>query len=166
MSYRTDYTDLQENGEVTEHAHVYTQSVTREPNCCFDGILTNTCLCGNTYPEKIPQTNEHTFRMEEYQGYTVLICNNTGVVKQINDSHSHRYISSVIDPTCVSSGYTSYKCSQCDDGFTANEVDPLGHSYQSMVVDPTETEQGYTEYVCSICGDTYRDSYTDVTETE
>lgn len=149
---------LQEN-----HVHFYEPSVTKESTCNTYGTMTYSCTCGNTYTENIPMNEDHMYYMTEYAGFMRLRCSICGILKSSSEGHSHSYIGSTTNATCITGGYTTYTCTynSCNDAFLADETDPMGHSYETTVVDPTETEEGYTEYVCSVCGDSYRDHYTD-----
>lgn len=75
------------------------------------------------------------------------------------DAHSHIYAEIVTPPTCIYTGYTTYKCI-CGDSYIANEKDPLGHTYIIATHTPTCTTQGYTSYTC-FCGYNYEDSFVD-----
>lgn len=72
--------------------------------------------------------------------------------KKPKPEHVHEYISSVIEPTCDTKGYTEYKCN-CEDTYIDNEVEPLGHSYSEWVqiVKPSEENVGIEERICSRC---------------
>ncbi len=41
----------------------------------------------------------------------------------------HSYAAVVTAPTCLTSGFTTYTCTQCGDSYVADEVDALGHNY-------------------------------------
>ena len=56
---------------------------------------------------------------------------------------SHKYISQVINPTCVLQGYTTHTCSKCSKSYTDNYVSATGHSFI----------EGDRNFYCSICGD-------------
>lgn len=58
----------------------------------------------------------------------------------------HNYVTQVTEPTCITKGYTTYKCSKCNKSYTDNYVDALGHDY-------VEREQNYK---CTRC-DHYED---------
>ena len=75
-------------------------------------------------------------------------------------AHSHNYTSSVTQPTCTASGYTTYTCTSCGNSYTDNSVPALGHNYTEQVVPPTCEQGGYTVHTCSRCGASYRDNET------
>ena len=43
------------------------------------------------------------------------------------DDHKHNYTAQVIEPKCVTSGYTKYICTVCNYAYADNYVDALGH---------------------------------------
>ena len=75
-------------------------------------------------------------------------------------AHSHNYTSSVTQPTCTASGYTTYTCTSCGNSYTDNSVPALGHNYTEQVVPPTCEQGGYTVHTCSRCGASYTDNET------
>lgn len=74
-------------------------------------------------------------------------------VKNNKDVHVHSYNSTVIEPTCVSAGYTKHTC-ECGDAYNDNTEAQLGHSYGSWKVtkEATETSTGLKVRSCSRCG--------------
>ena len=84
-------------------------------------------------------------------------CTANGYIDNVQyTTHVHNYDSVVTDPTCTTSGYTTYTCA-CGETYTANETDALGHHHEAVVTTPTCTTAGYTTYTCA-CGDTYTDN--------
>lgn len=79
-------------------------------------------------------------------------------------THSYTIVDAVVDATCVTQGYTVYKCS-CGDTEKRYYSTALGHEMEETVVEPTCTEEGYTEHVCTRdgCGYSYIDSYVEQT---
>lgn len=73
--------------------------------------------------------------------------------------HAH-YEVNVVEATCISGGFTTYKC-DCGDSYNGPVGAPADHNYESQVVDPTTESEGYTLYVCSGCCDSYKDNFTD-----
>ena len=97
-------------------------------------------------------------------------------------SHIHEYTYYIIsNPTCIQTGYITYKCLTCNYQDSRAHGEALGHNYINglcircgakdpnahthkyveTVTKPTCTEKGYTTYTCSVCGDSYKGSYTD-----
>ena len=132
MAEGTAYKYVKVTNEVTtpECTHNYQSSVTVEPTCAEEGVLTYTCAnCGDSYTETIAAVG-----------------------------HAYKAVN-VVEPTCTEAGYTTYACANCGDSYTGAEVAALGHSNKSVVTEPTCTEQGYTTHTCTVCGQTTVDSY-------
>ncbi|MBQ3529636.1 MAG: hypothetical protein IJN31_06180 [Peptococcaceae bacterium] len=87
--------------------------------------------------------------------------NNTGSSNTSNnnppskqpESHTHKYTSKIIAPTCTAGGYTIYTCA-CGHSYNANYTNPTNHTYSKKVTAATCTTQGYTTYTCT-CGHSY-----------
>lgn len=52
----------------------------------------------------------------------------------------HKYVDTVVDPTCTVQGYTLHKCSVCGDEYKDTYKDALGHEYGEWVIDKAATE--------------------------
>lgn len=69
--------------------------------------------------------------------------------------HVHTYSDTVVDPTCISGGYTLHTCTECGykmrDTFTS--ASSTNHSYTIETFDATCTEDAYTVKTCEYCGD-------------
>lgn len=65
----------------------------------------------------------------------------------------HSYIPSVISPTCISEGYTIYRCSNCSHSYTTDYVEKLPHKFGewSVVTAPTATSEGLKIRRCKTC---------------
>lgn len=75
-------------------------------------------------------------------------------------AHEHIYdITTVVDPNCISEGYTYHECSGCGHSYRDTPTEKTDHSYSSVVVDPTPEADGFTEHTCQVCGDSYRDTF-------
>ncbi len=46
-------------------------------------------------------------------------------------AHEHNYVETVVAPSCIAEGYTTHKCSICDDSYVDSTVDALGHTTES-----------------------------------
>ena len=72
--------------------------------------------------------------------------------------------SSVTEPTCTESGYTTYSCNNCDLSYTDNYVDAIGHTETvDTTVPPSCNNDGFTTYSCSRCGHRHTGDYVDAT---
>lgn len=88
-----------------------------------------------------------------------------------NSAYPHKYSLTVVDPTCISPGYTLHQCTTCSKNFIDNEILPLGHTPANPMeenrIEPTCTENGSYDSVvyCSVCdAEISRDSITIPTE--
>lgn len=52
----------------------------------------------------------------------------------------HKYVDTVVDPTCTVQGYTLHKCSVCGDELKDTYTKALGHEYGEWVIDKAATE--------------------------
>ncbi len=70
----------------------------------------------------------------------------------ITGCHTHFYDEKVVEPTCVTNGYTSHTCI-CGDSYTDNEVAATGHIFGEWeeVKEATETEKGLMMRKCINC---------------
>ena len=71
------------------------------------------------------------------------------------EGHTHRYTSTVTNPTCTAQGYTTHTCS-CGDWYRDNFTNALGHSYGAWEQNkaPTCTAQGTEKRTCTRCNAT------------
>ena len=71
------------------------------------------------------------------------------------EGHTHRYTSTVTNPTCTAQGYTTHTCS-CGDWYRDNFTNALGHSYGAWEQNkaPTCTAQGTEKRSCTRCNAT------------
>ena len=53
----------------------------------------------------------------------------------------HSYTETVVNPTCITGGYTLHECSICGDSYRDNELPKLGHNF--------------VDGVCSVCGEQF-----------
>ncbi len=76
--------------------------------------------------------------------------------------YGHKYVASVIDPSCNQEGYTIERCRTCSDIKRHTFTTALTHNYSQSVVAPTCKEKGYTLNTCSLCNDIYISNQTAV----
>ncbi len=76
------------------------------------------------------------------------ICRHTDVAMQ------------VVDPDCLSDGYTLNTCSACGFSYHTDLVESTGHDHTAVITAPTCTAKGFTTYTCA-CGDTYTGDFVD-----
>ena len=110
-----------------------------------DGILT-AYNCGTvTVTATLTAVNGHNLLVPVTQTYTVTV--------------DHSYKATVVEPTCTTEGYTSYRCSVCGAVTQGDETAATGHDYSIVVTSPTCSKQGYTTYTCKSCGYYYVGDY-------
>ena len=151
------------------------------PTCSASGYTEYKCIdCNYSYKDNYVSAIAHS-------GGTATclsgaICSICGEV--YGDRGAHKYISTVVNATCVDNGYTLYSCSVCSTSYQygdtpavghvggkADCVDPatcsrcgdyygdvVEHRYVTSVVAPTCTADGYTDHTCSVCGNSYQDT--------
>ncbi|MDE6550124.1 MAG: leucine-rich repeat protein [Clostridia bacterium] len=68
--------------------------------------------------------------------------------------HEHDYKTTVVSPTCTSSGYTTYICSGCKDSYVSDYVDATGHTEKTITGTPAGClRPGKTDGIsCGVCG--------------
>lgn len=156
ISYVDGYTDAL--------GHSYTRSVTQEPTCTEEGVMTFTCDCGAGYTEPIPVT-EHAWQAAvteptcEDMGYTTYTCAHCGCsyISDLQNSLGHSYVlQNVKEATCTEAGYTGdLICTVCGDVKSRGEaVAALGHHYGPWTVTQEADcfTDGSREHTCSVCG--------------
>lgn len=53
---------------------------------------------------------------------------------------NHKYVDTVVPPTCTEKGYTLHKCERGDSEYKDNYTDALGHEYGEWIIDTPATE--------------------------
>ena len=101
-------------------------------------------------------------RVLKFQIFIVLVLFSLFII----GCHKHNYTEEVINPTCVTNGYTVYTCS-CGDHYNDNEVEALGHTYGDwkVVKEATETETGLKERKCIRCNDIQKEDIPSLSHT-
>ena len=151
--YVSDYTDAL--GHSWDEGHTVTNST-----CEAEGVIEYHCLNDGCTEKMIKATNAngHTpgtaATCTEPQRCTV--CDTV-----LELPAGHHYDSKVIEPTCISMGYTVYTCHDCDDTYTGDYTDKAEHDYKKTLTAPTCTSHGYTTYSCKNCDDEYVSDYTE-----
>lgn len=112
--------------------HKYISSVTTEPTCIYDGMMTYTCACGDVYTESIDA---------------------------LGHSHAPTVEENYIAPTCTENGSRDYVvyCGRCSWELVRETVTLYATGHTEVVlpsVEATCTQSGYTSgSQCSVCGD-------------
>ena len=146
--------------------HSY-DSQTTDPTCTESGFTTYTCHCGETYTSNMIPARGH--RPDADATCTeASYCADCGVLMKPENGHlpgaeatctdpqlclvcfgevspakGHDYQTSVTQPTCTESGYTTYTCS-CGETYTDDPQAPTGHS-------PTEKTICTEASFCTVC---------------
>ena len=65
------------------------------------------------------------------------------------------YEANKIEPTCITMGYSEFRCNHCDESYVDNFVSALGHVYaeKNPVIEEDCTTRGVYESKCMRCGD-------------
>ena len=112
-------------GEVVEHIHEYTWTVTTPATCTEDGLKTGVCSCTDTVTEVIPATG-----------------------------HKFGEWTTTKKATCTEDGRQARVCANCGLTET-RVIKATGHKFGEwkVVKAPTDYLSGKEERVCSICGE-------------
>ena len=118
-----------ENGinfvDLTNHTHLYTEEITKQPTCTEKGVKTYTCFCSDSYTEEI-----------SVLGHKVVI-------------------DKAKSPTCTNTGLTEGKhCSVCGEILVKQVVAPTkSHNCKWIVAKKASYfSKGTKSYKCSVCG--------------
>ena len=147
--------------------HSYEATVT-PPTCEADGYTTYFCAhCGDSYvADEVDKLEHDEQTVAGYEatctkpgltdGTECSICGDPIIEQAVIQPLKHNYEKSVTEPTCSTSGYTTYTCSRCNDSYIADEVVTLGHNEIDVAgYAATCTKPGLTDGIeCSVCGET------------
>ena len=122
------------------HVHEYKTTLIN-PTCLEKGYTTYLCECGDTYNDDYVEALGHEMVVDERVEAT---CENTGlsegshckncdyaIAQTVLPAKGHKYETTIVEPTCLEKGYTTYSC-ECGDTYNDDYVEALGHE---MVVD-------------------------------
>ena len=150
-------------GDVVEHVHDYTWTVTKEATCTEDGLKTGVCPAdGDTVTEVIPATG-HTF--SEWTVTTPATCTEDGVESRScacgetetrtipATGHTFSEWTVTTEATCTKDGVESRGC-VCG-AIETRPIKAAGHQFGEWktVKEPTDYLSGKKERVCSVCGE-------------
>ena len=167
-----------------EHVHIFVETSRTAPTCTTYGQIGYTCSCGEIRNELIEPT-QHDYYIGytcdptcTEDGYIEFTCLNEGcraskrqTIEALGhsygydsvcdrcghriESHAHNYVTTVVEPTCSSTGHTEYYCS-CGHSYKGNFVEPTRHAWnggeESMPANCTT--DGIVIYTCEDCGAT------------
>ncbi len=149
-----------------DHTHDYKETVV-EPTCTEKGYTLHKCECGEEYKDGETEALGHLFgawetitpATEDSEGLEQRVCarKNCGFKEERAIpvlSHTHHYITTIVEPTCTERGYTKYTCEKCGNSYNANYKKALGHDYSTeWTVDEKATCQktGIKSHHCTRC---------------
>ena len=148
-------------------SHTWGEVVAVDATCETGSYTTATCTgCGfvTTSPEKddalghdlVESFKEPNCANWQY-GYTEITCTRCDYYDTKDYvPYEHDYVTSTVEVTCTTNGYTAYTCSKCGDTYQDNIVYATGHSVSEWS-EPTEatcTEASTKTGSCDSCAET------------
>ncbi len=143
------------------------KAVVTAPTCDTMGYTTHTCAtCGRSYVDSYTAATDHDYKSEvtkeatcTAEGVLTFTCQHEGCGKtytQAIPKADHAMTATVTKPTCLSFGYTEYRCQHCDYSYVNAFTQPTGHAWNDgeVTVQPTIWETGTMTYTCENCGET------------
>lgn len=100
--------------------HTHTAGEPKQEN-----VVPATCTTDGSYDEVIRCTEDNEIISTEHH-----VIHATG----------HKFVDTVVAPTCTAQGYTLHKCSVCGEETKDTYTDALGHEYGEWVIDKPATE--------------------------
>ena len=143
------------------HQHTFgSWRITKAPTCTTDGEQKRSCTskdCGHYTETATIPAKGHSYKITSEANpctggkvtYTCSKCG--GSYTEDVAAQGHKYVDTVVAPTCTTGGYTLHTCSVCKKSYKDNETQPTGHKYITNTVEATCETDGYTEKKCSNC---------------
>ena len=100
--------------------HTHTAGEPKQEN-----VVPATCTTDGSYDEVIRCTEDNEIISTEHH---------------VIPATGHKFIDTVVAPTCTAQGYTLHKCSVCGEETKDTYTDALGHEYGEWVIDKPATE--------------------------
>ena len=102
----------------TQHTHT-----AGEPK--QENVVPATCTTDGSYDEVVRCTEDNEIISTEHH---------------VIPATGHKFVDTVVAPTCTAQGYTLHKCSVCGEETKDTYTDALGHEYGEWVIDKPATE--------------------------
>lgn len=100
--------------------HTHTAGEPKQEN-----VVPATCTTDGSYDEVIRCTEDNEIISTEHH---------------VIPATGHKFVDTVVAPTCTAQGYTLHKCSVCGEETKDTYTDALGHEYGEWVIDKPATE--------------------------
>ena len=100
--------------------HTHTAGEPKQEN-----VVPATCTTDSSYDEVIRCTEDNEIISTEHH---------------VIPATGHKFVDTVVAPTCTAQGYTLHKCSVCGEETKDTYTDALGHEYGEWVIDKPATE--------------------------
>lgn len=100
--------------------HTHTAGEPKQEN-----VVPATCTTDGSYDEVIRCTEDNEIISTEHH---------------VIPATGHKFVDTVVAPTCTAQGYTLHKCSVCGEETKDTYTDALGHEYGKWVIDKPATE--------------------------
>lgn len=162
------------NGSCHKHGcgenHNFVVLETVNPTCKTLGYTRYLCVdCGKIEKRDYVNAIGHAWQGVvvrdatcEVGGKVLNICKNCGECEETTTPKGeHKYGVSVVEPTCVSPGYTVRECEVCSDRHITDIQNAKPHNYESIVTSANCENGGYTLHLCKGCGSSFVTDYTD-----
>lgn len=143
------------------HQHTFgSWRITKAPTCTTDGEQKRSCTskdCGHYTETATIPAKGHSYKITSEAnpctgGKVTYTCSKCGdSYTEDVTAQGHKYVDTVVAPTCTTGGYTLHTCSVCKKSYKDNETQPTGHKYITNTVEATCETDGYTEKKCSNC---------------
>ena len=143
------------------HQHTFgSWKITKAPTCTTDGEQNRSCTskdCGHYTETATIPAKGHSYKITSEAnpctgGKVTYTCSKCGdSYTEDVAAQGHKYVDTVVAPTCTTGGYTLHTCSVCKKSYKDNETQPTGHKYITNTVEATCETDGYTEKKCSNC---------------
>jgi len=143
------------------HQHTFgSWKITKAPTCTTDGEQKRSCTskdCGHYTETATIPAKGHSYKITSEAnpctgGKVTYTCSKCGdSYTEDVAAQGHKYVDTVVAPTCTTGGYTLHTCSVCKKSYKDNETQPTGHKYITNTVEATCETDGYTEEKCSNC---------------